>query len=76
MTMIEQVARAIYEAEHLVSLPVSLSDLQYQGYIGMAQAAIAAMREPTHEMVWAAADQKDRGSWWRAMIDAALNEVS
>lgn len=41
----------------------------------MARAAIAAMREPTPDMLWAGDLQLDCGrekECWQAMIDAAL----
>jgi hypothetical protein len=43
----------------------------------LARAAIAAMREPTHPMVYAAQDWagtgvRDEAEKWRAMVDAAL----
>jgi hypothetical protein len=43
MGLIERVAKAIYEAEHMVPLPVTLSDLESQGYMSMARAAIEAI---------------------------------
>jgi hypothetical protein len=63
--MIERVARA-------VKTEWPACPLDDAGLDRLARAAIAAMREPTNEMVWAAAKEKDRGSWWRVMIDAAL----
>lgn len=78
MTMLEQVARAIAKDQH--GTADAVGELERQ----TARAAIAAMREPTDEMV-AAADklEKDLGpfgtpkNWrWQAMIDAALSEAA
>jgi hypothetical protein len=66
--MVERVAQA-------------LADAEYRSYDGdanhyeMARAAIAAMREPTDDMICAAKDEDmawNVGDVWRAMIDEAL----
>jgi len=66
MNMIERVARAI-EA----TTKYALSD--YTDYSDMARAAIAAMREPTEEMLQCGChDCGHQTTYWQAMIDAAL----
>ena len=69
MDMVERVVKAINDAM-----------LQHGDYKPdeLARAAIAAMREPTEDMV-AAADLRDSlctpyDELWKAMIDAALEE--
>lgn len=44
--------------------------------IGMARAALEAIREPTSEMVGAAPGHSDIRKTWRAMIDEAMKELS
>ncbi|MAZ17862.1 MAG: hypothetical protein CL535_16220 [Ahrensia sp.] len=80
MTMIERVARAIQgaEATHENGTP---------WVEHVARAAIEAMREPTWKMLEDSGQVENYGdsysdlhpdldhkAWWRAMIDAALNE--
>jgi hypothetical protein len=69
--MIERVARAIFIAAK------ENSSASWEGHIPEARAAIAAMREPTEEMMLAgerADEPLDSPAYttWRAMIDAAL----
>lgn len=87
MTMIDRVARAMFEAtnEHDETWDTEAQEIKTT-YLIMARAAIEAMREPTDTMVMAAEwaepeyreDDTDMGATykaeWRAMIDAALNE--
>ena len=63
MTMIERVAQALED-----ELPGG------ENYEALARAAIAALREPTEEMVLAAFPYTDPRikEIWQAMIDAAL----
>jgi len=86
MDMVERVARAMAKAEGW-SLPNDMS-LPYAAgsrvgrMMGLARAAIAAMREPTEEMVRAgekefiasdvACCMEPAEDCWQAMIDAAL----
>lgn len=91
--MVERVARAMWEDRQrfVKSIDPNLPDLEEWGdgtipksnnVIGEARAAIAAMREPTAEMVKAAFDSVDFQSaseseiedGWQSMIDAALKE--
>lgn len=66
--MVERVAKAIYDNSGM-----TYSNQQY--YQGLAKAAIAAMREPTEEMVNAYNNQEPLSrEAYRAMIDAALKE--
>lgn len=78
-TMIERVARALYEDRFGPSVaPWSqLKDAHKAPYISDARAAIAAMREPTERMAQAGDDLHDFASarlFWSHMIDAALEE--
>jgi hypothetical protein len=65
--MIERVAKAIWEANH-----------GYDGGLAQARAAIAAMREPTEEMITAGEHAYlptcNFEAVYHAMIDAALAE--
>jgi hypothetical protein len=81
MNMIEKVARAIAQisiadarGEFGVDELAVLVDAQWQDYMPEATAAIAALRDPTADMLigsWAMAGMtEDR---WQAMIDRALN---
>lgn len=79
--MIERVARAICAANR----EAPDSDLNnygapaWQMYVADAAAAIEAMREPSNEMIDAAANLPDvfgMGDEYRAMIDAALQEAA
>jgi hypothetical protein len=77
--MVERVARAIYEA-HGVYEPRekpwgSVSQAVKSDYLCEARAAIAAMGEPTEEMMRAGARQTGAPDCiWRAMIDEALRD--
>lgn len=85
MTMIERVAKAIYDAEAERS-PISaasfdemqvLSPDKYSYWCGVAKIAIEAMREPTEAMVKVVPYDMydpDFEENWRIMIDAALDE--
>jgi lipoate synthase len=78
MTMRERIARAIAEAH----------ELHGRSYYSMADAVLAAMREPTPQMLidagtmsgYGEADEEfahsdsDHIGWWQAMIDAAISE--
>lgn len=70
--MIEQVAKAILQAE--INNGEADNSTTFKSYIPAARAAIAAMREPTEEMVnatglWNGA----ASSFWKEMIDVALS---
>jgi hypothetical protein len=72
MDMVERVARAVDAewASHIINGTLASPK-------DFARAAIAAMREPTEEMVRAQWSETTCGvEGWRAMIDAALNEKS
>ena len=68
MTMIEKVARAFARHDSYESA--------WKRYRGHAKAAIAAMREPTEEMLNASPDYPIymNADEWAKMIDAALKE--
>lgn len=79
-SMIERVARAIAKTDH----GGRVADEGYwqtactgsNSYRAMARAALEAMREPTHAMLWSR-EMPDIGPdeirvLWQAMIDAAL----
>ena len=72
-TMIERVALALHEADQ--TAPTATV---YEDHLKlMARAAIAAMREPTEEMVEHTKSMtlvEEHCLVWQAMIDAALNE--
>jgi len=72
--MIEKVARAIWEAE--LAEGHCDSETTFASYMPAGRAAIAAMREPGHELTAAVVEPtKDRSEAvriWQAMIDAAL----
>jgi len=68
MSMIERVAEALCSAHNDQHCPSGV-------YYDMARAAIAAMREPTHEMMMAADSEEDRRTW-EIMVDAALGEAA
>ena len=77
LTVIERVARAIYEKEiedrTIVGIPFENMDIHFKS---AARAAIQAMREPTEEMLDAGAydlgmELKDQ---YQNMIDKALEE--
>ena len=87
MTMLEKVAKALYEHGYVGDWPptreVDLNmDANY--FRALARAAIQAMREPNDTMLLAAlkmGEPEDRVVWtkaksvWHDMIDAALNET-
>ena len=84
--MVERVARAICvkncedpdEASYGFLGTGDPKSFAWRGYIPHAIAALAALREPTEEMVRAAYDQTMNGigsmprAYWQAMIDEAL----
>jgi len=79
--MIERVARGMYEAQVGASVPedlwaVTLAHPAFVGTLATARAAIAAMREPTDEMVTQCANTghlpDDAVVVWQRMIDEAL----
>ncbi len=65
MDMVERVARAIGKLD-------GIPDELWSASVPHARAAIAAMREPTDEMVEAGWKQRSARTTWKAMIDAAL----
>jgi hypothetical protein len=84
MQMIEKVAEAIRSVEIVLPGAGGLrGKLRLAPAISreMARAAIKAMREPTTHMLERGSDEfgkpkKTLPRYWRAMIDAALNEES
>ena len=79
----ERVARALFEATHNMQSGWRWHDDHLHAqWVGYARAAIAAMREPTEEMVEAGWQEGMAGFGegeecepvWRATIDAALKE--
>jgi hypothetical protein len=76
-TMMERVARAIYEASPHNKPYSLLTALQREKLAAEARSAISAMREPTPEVEAAylkACDESGACLWrtaWRVMIDAA-----
>lgn len=79
MTMVETVARAIYEGRNGAGCrPWSrLPRSHREPYLGDARAAILALREPSEAMLQAAWDNVPTGATagtWKAMIDAILSE--
>lgn len=83
MTPVERVARAIYERScadtDYDNLPwAQLLPTVTDAYLGLARAAIAAMREPSPEMVEDGEDAdllaENVRQIWHAMIDAMLSE--
>jgi hypothetical protein len=82
ISMLEQAARAHYEASHdmRVELPWADCHPSYRAQeVQAMRAAIAAMREPTKDMLEAGDAVTDVG-WlsanyaWEVMIDTALKE--
>jgi hypothetical protein len=83
-SMIEAVARAIAHHAGVDPDRERSGAFQWQAYVGIARAAIAAMREPTDAMVDAGAAERFDSRYeseenhakhvWDAMIDAILNE--
>ncbi len=78
MTMIERVARAIYELDLTIGgTPwITLAEGYKIGYRASAVAAIIAMREPTPLMLRACAidPSESAAEMWKRQIDAALSE--
>lgn len=76
--MIVRVARAIFQNERKDGDWHSLNKNGQDYYCECAKAAIAAMREPTEEMLFAGDDQLQEMMsaiiTWEKMIDAALKE--
>lgn len=81
--MIDRVAEALYNKQKdlYVIKQLEFKDSPHKYYWwSIARAAIEAMREPTDEMIDAAAKSvitneiEPYGGWYTAMIDAALNE--
>jgi hypothetical protein len=81
-TMVERVAKAIYEASS--EAPDGVWEEAPEGwrveYRGMAREAIEAMREPTDEMIKVGVQTHEGVTYsgipsWQAMIDAALAET-
>jgi hypothetical protein len=66
--MIERVARAICKAERYDV------ETSWEVYVKDARAAIAAMREPTFDMLNTFTDHMAAEEIWIAMIEAALSE--
>lgn len=82
-SMIERVARAMFDADATgypgISVPFEGQSIGVQDrWLGLARAAIEAMREPTDAMVDAGVDHIGEGHYngwaYTAMIDAAINE--
>lgn len=81
--MVDRVARAMAESRDLIwenMSEFSNADETPEYYRSLARAAIAAMREPTGEMIQAANpyvkgydDMRSSYAAWQAMIDAALS---
>lgn len=82
MTMVERVARAIYEGRNgRGCAPWSRQSNSHKSpYLGDARASIEALREPTEKMLGAFDRMTDDSgsvlvkTGYRAMIDAALSE--
>lgn len=73
MTMVERVARALWDAQSTrPDMWDSLHPTKQDGMKERARAAIEAMREPTEEMCAAANGLFYHRDKWQAMIDAAL----
>lgn len=71
--MIERVAKVIYEAEHPgLNFLLDASDYAKRICNSQAKAAIAAMREPTEEMIYAGSGTDSITARWEAMIDKVL----
>jgi hypothetical protein len=68
-TMVERVAQALRQEMETVAFN------EWVASFALARAAIAAMREPTEEMLdaWIRAPGAIKGGW-QAMVDAALEE--
>lgn len=75
MTMVERVARALYEVRTLEAYPPQ-GGPEAASDRDLARAALLAMREPTHSMLHAGfcVDATPVNEQWRVMIDAALGE--
>jgi len=78
MSIIERVARSIARFDTLPRHEdIERSQLEYFGYMGMARAAVAAMREPTPQMILACRSERPPARTtedWQTMIDAALRD--
>jgi len=80
VSMVERVARAIYEADDVWSEAFPWPNMgspnqSADEYRRIARAAIEAMREPTEAMVgagWAEALAENANGVWSDMIDEAL----
>lgn len=72
--MVERVARAIHGTSVMVAGWDHLSRVERDSYLAAARAAIAAMRDPTFEMLNIGIDHpsNDIKVQWQAMIDEAL----
>lgn len=69
-SMIDRVARTILESVSPAPWDMHGPEEQ-EAYMEAARAAIAAMREPTEDMI----HSEYAGGIWRSMIDAALEPV-
>lgn len=87
--MVERVATAMAKTNKRCSLPwltdahAEPDSFNVQLFMPEARAGIAAMRSPTASMRYAIPDRiaekltyREIGDVWRAMIDAALKEIS
>jgi hypothetical protein len=74
MSMIERVARALFDESCLDISYDSLHEAEREYWSRLATAAIAVMREPTEAMVRAGDRAECRDDIWPEMIDAALKE--
>jgi hypothetical protein len=79
MSIIERVARSIARFDTLPHHEdLERSQLEYFGYMGMARAAVLAMRDPSQNMLVAGEVAVTMASGlidqWRVMIDAALRD--
>lgn len=82
--MIERVARALHDADwrtqygttHIDGTPRTWENcMETEWWLNQARTAIEAMREPSEAMIEAGRDEFD-DKVWKAMIDAALREIS
>ena len=89
MSMIERVAKAIYDADHAYELKNYPNTFTWEktrdaysdtaaDYRARARAAVEAMREPTEAMAICLAgyeeSDEEKVEGWNAAIDAALSE--
>lgn len=74
--MVERAARALCVADNCNPDAVHDGEPAWKDWAADVITVIAAMREPTQEMLWAGSGSSERdatcASSWRAMIDAAL----